>query len=298
MSYLKDYVSVTDAWVDEREYESPTKWNGKTAFVESALEKPLHWKSPRVIFVCSMSDLFHDSVPFEWVDKVFAIMARCPQHKFLLLTKRPQRMAEYYQHYSRQTRGDIIFAKGFYDNVGIGVTVCKKDELWKLDELRKIQAAMKFVSIEPMLGYIDLNLARPCDRNCQEYQDAVCPGFTFSDCPFQRHLDWVILGGESGHNARPLHPDWVRSIQKQCADASVPFFFKQWGEWMTIYDRDKDDPDCRNMPKTKYGRWLNIEGGHGFHGDRVVYVDPVGRSQSGYKLDGKEYRETPKWFER
>jgi protein gp37 len=195
-------------------------WNGKTAFVESALYQPLRWRDPRCVFPCNMSDLFHESVPFEWIDRVFAVMALCPQHKFLLLTKRVNRMAEYFAEFFvgnrkvcdeiRKSQGSIVAShvvpnmiKNGIKNVGIGVTVCTPDELWKLDELRKIPAAMRFVSFEPLLA----------DLGKVNYEG----------------INWVIVGGESGHNARPMNPDWARSIQHQCADAGVPFFFKQNG---------------------------------------------------------------------
>jgi len=248
-------------------------WNGKTAFVESALEKPLHWKSPRVIFVCSMSDVFHESVPFEWVDRIFDKAVLTPQHKYLLLTKRPERMAEY--HISRNEYG-------IAENVGIGVTVCNQAEAdAKIPVLLSISAAMRFVSIEPMLGEIDLDFG----ENMEDYEDS---GVGMTPCGVggiwhqhplfngrcRRNLDWVIVGGESGHNARPLHPDWVRKIQRQCEDASVPFFFKQWGEYYPV------------------GNWK----------DGVLYdfvgMERIGKTAAGHLLDGKEYRQYPQWVGR
>jgi hypothetical protein len=103
-------------------------------------------------------------------------------------------------------------------------------------------------------------------------------------------LDWVIVGGESGKGARPMHPDWVRSLRGQCAAHRVPFFFKQWGEWAAGYDRDLDDPDWRQCAeikaRTPKGQWLNLAGGQGFHGDRVVRVEPIGKKAAGRLLDG------------
>jgi hypothetical protein len=111
----------------------------------------------------------------------------------------------------------------------------------------------------------------------------------------KHRLDWVICGGESG--PRPMHPDWARSVRDQCAAAGVPFFFKQWGSWSTVFDRDRDDPDWRDCGRWQHthprGRWLNLEGGTGFHGERVVYVDRLGKRLSGRLLDGATHDGMP-----
>ena len=159
--------------------------------VEDALELPLRWRTPRRIFVNSMSDLFHEKVPDEYIHRVFDVMHRASQHEFQVLTKRSERMVEVTSKLSIST------------NVWMGVSVENVDYVSRIDDLRKVRAAVRFLSIEPLLG--------PIDR-----------------VPL-RGIHWVIVGGESGPRARPMDPAWVRSIRDQCDKAKVPFFFKQWG---------------------------------------------------------------------
>ena len=204
--------------VDER------GWTGKLVLRKDELEKPLHWRKPRRVFVCSMGDLFHEEVPFESIDRVFAVMALASRHTFLLLTKRSRRMLEYLGWSSekpdiigRHDRGQKIDSSGHIGeyicgftrcrwpiaNVHTGVTVENGDYRYRIDDLRKTPAAVRFVSLEPMLGPMgDLNLDG---------------------------IHWVIAGGESGPNARPAHPDWFRKVRDDCAAAGVPFFLKQVG---------------------------------------------------------------------
>lgn len=110
-------------------------------------------------------------------------------------------------------------------------------------------------------------------------------------------IDWVIVGGESGHKARPMHPDWARSLRDQCQAAGVPFFFKQWGEYSCTYDRDAEDPDWRHCDivarRDQPGQWLNLAGGQGFHGERVVRMRKVGKARAGRLLDGREWNDMP-----
>jgi len=158
---------------------------------EHLLDLPLRWRRPRIIFVNSMSDLFHHRVPLEFVLKVFEVISRASHHRFQVLTKRSRRLLE------------LAPKLPWPDNLWMGVTVESSDYLFRLDHLRQTAARLKFVSFEPLLGPIrSLNLAG---------------------------IDWVIVGGESGPQARPLHPDWVREIRDRCLAAKVPFFFKQWG---------------------------------------------------------------------
>lgn len=183
---------------------------------EDLLEKPLHWVKPRRVFVSFMGDLFHEQVPEEFIARVFDVMTRAPQHRFHLLTKRPQRLAE------------MSPRLPWPANIWAGATVEDAAHLYRAEQLRRTGAAVKFLSIEPLLGPIDnLDLTG---------------------------IDWVILGGESGPGARPLHPDWARSIRDQCLAAGVPFWFKQWGgvrrretghtldgrEWLERPDRSQD----------------------------------------------------------
>jgi protein gp37 len=155
------------------------------------LELPLGWKKPQTIFVNSMSDLFHDGVPVEYIKRVFDVMARAHWHRFQVLTKRAERLAELAPQLS------------WTANVWMGVSVENADYLWRIDHLRETAAAVKFLSLEPLLGPLStLDL---------------------------RGMHWVIVGGESGFRARPMNEAWVVEIRQQCRRARVPFFFKQWG---------------------------------------------------------------------
>ncbi|MBW8003417.1 MAG: phage Gp37/Gp68 family protein [Planctomycetes bacterium] len=155
------------------------------------LETPLRWKQPRTIFVNSMSDLFHRLVPLNFIKKIFDVILDSPQHQFQILTKRSSRL----QQLNRTLDWPV--------NVYMGVTVESADYVYRIDHLRETNAAIKFLSLEPLLGPIpNLNL---------------------------KGIDWVIVGGESGPGARQIKPEWVTDIRDQCLKAEVPFFFKQWG---------------------------------------------------------------------
>jgi protein gp37 len=168
--------------------------NGFTpAMHESVLDEPLKWKQPHTVFVCSMSDLFHESIPFSFIDKVMDTIRQAGHHRYQILTKRAARMTEYFAD------SDIP------ENVWLGVTVEAPSELPRIDSLRGLQASVRFLSCEPLvedLGTIDLT-----------------------------GIDWVIVGGESGAKARPMKPEWVRSILQQAEKQGAAFFFKQWGAW-------------------------------------------------------------------
>jgi len=163
----------------------------KLTLHENALEKPLGWKTPQVIFVNSMSDLFHKDVPLEFIQRVFDVMKRAHWHQFQVLTKRSERLAELSPHLE------------WTDNIWMGVSVENKDYVYRINDLRKTGAKIKFLSVEPLLGPIPkVNL---------------------------KGINWVIVGGESGPGARPLEREWVVGVRDQCKKAKVPFFFKQWG---------------------------------------------------------------------
>lgn len=234
-------------------------WNGRVVLVENHLEDPLRWAKPRRVFVNSMSDLFHDSVLDEWIDRIFDVMARATRHQFQVLTKRPARMRDYLKD-----QDEIL------PNVLLGVSAedqSTADE--RIPILLETPAAVRFVSCEPLLSAVSLS--------------EVIGG-----------LDWVIVGGESGPGARPIHPDWVRGMRDECVEAEVPFHFKQWGTWRPIYDRD-EDPDARRIPRVEWpkGRWLNISGGHGFHGERVVAVRRSDKAKNGRDLDRQVWDQFP-----
>ena len=158
---------------------------------EHAIDLPLQWKSPQTIFVNSMSDLFHEDVPFAFIRSVFAVMERASWHRFQILTKRSERLA------------DCMVMLPWPKNVWIGVTVENDAYAHRIDHLRSVDSAVRFLSLEPLIGPIkDMDLTG---------------------------IDWVIVGGESGPGARPMKVEWVRDILRQCRAEDVPFFFKQWG---------------------------------------------------------------------
>lgn len=189
------------------------------------LDQPLHWKKPRMIFVCSMGDLFHDDVPDEFIDQVIGIAARCPQHTLLFLTKRAERLRDYSIERTKNAHG--ITGPFPLPNVWLGVTAenqARADE--RIPILLQTPAAKRFVSIEPMLGPIDLH------RAGGEYIDPLTGARFWEGCnePVEgTKLDWIIVGGESGPGARECREEWMQSVYDQCQAAGVPFFFKGYG---------------------------------------------------------------------
>ena len=157
------------------------------------LDVPRRWRAPRIIFVNSMSDLFHPKVPINFIRDVFAVMADTPRHTYQVLTKRSQRLVE------------IADTLPWPANVWMGVTIESENYAFRADHLRSVPATARFISAEPLLGPL--------------------PSLELDG------IAWVIAGGESGRGARPMHPDWVRSLRDRCQDAHVAFFFKQWGAW-------------------------------------------------------------------
>jgi len=167
------------------------RWNGRVFLDDGALADPYSWVSPRVVFVNSMSDLFHEDVPFEFIQRVFTVMNECERHTFQVLTKRPERAA------------DLSPFLNWSPNIWMGTSVENRDLTWRIHELRRIKAHIRFLSIEPLLGPI--------------------PQLPVKD------IHWIIVGGESGPGARPMREEWVVQIQNHCRRFGVPFFFKQWG---------------------------------------------------------------------
>ncbi len=171
--------------------ESGPRWSNKVKLVEELLDVPLKWKKPQLIFVNSMSDLFHEDVPLDFIQKVFDTMRQAQQHHFQILTKRSKQLVRF--------NSDLEWP----NNVWMGVSVENEDYTFRIDDLRKTDAHVKFLSLEPLIGPLpELELNK---------------------------IDWVIVGGESGPGARPMQKEWVIDIRNQCQQESVPFFFKQWG---------------------------------------------------------------------
>lgn len=188
------------------------QFTGEVRCLPERLDQPSRWKKPRRIFVNSMSDLFHPDVPTMFIGSVWDRMAAAQQHTFQVLTKRPQRMSKVLYEWASNgwlwRRGDWMWCGPLDEppsNVWCGTSIESDRYVWRADHLRETPAAVRFLSLEPLLGPL--------------------PSLDLTD------IDWVIVGGESGPRARPMHPDWVRSIRDQCVAAGVPFFFKQWGEY-------------------------------------------------------------------
>lgn len=271
---------------EERRLTSETTWRQPLAWNRAAQRAGVR----RRVFCASLADIFDAEVPDVWRGELFAdVIDKTPHLDWLLLTKRPQVAAKWFAEEPAPA------------NVWLGTTV----EDQKMAELRipillSIQVTKRFLSCEPLLGPIDLT--------------ALCTGHYFIDSlvgvryhdspdgtptePTFGDIDWVIAGGESGPKTRPPHPDWFRSLRDQCRGAQVPFFFKQWGEWLPRIDRDKADPDWRldyavqNREPRTY-QHLNLAGGQGFHGERVHLMKRVGKAAAGAMLDGREWREFP-----
>jgi protein gp37 len=263
------------------------------------LTMPLKWKSPRTIFVNSVSDLFHEDVPLDYIKLVLTIAASSPEHTFQILTKRPERMAEIMAslrwhvglwvntiqgettilHTNCFEAGKEMPAGWVPDNIWLGTSV--EDQATadaRIPHLLRCPAAVRFLSCEPLLGAVELG---------GYYNIPGAPGIdTWND-----GIHWVIVGGESGHKARPMHLDWARSLRDQCKAAGTAFFFKQWGEWAAI-----DMPWYDEAPATRPSNetWLNLEGGSGFHGKQVWRMRKVGKANAGRLLDGVEHSEWPR----
>lgn len=368
-----------------RKTKAGAVWTGEMRLVESALTQPLRWKKPALIFVNSMSDLFHESVPDAWIDQVFAVMALCPQHTFQVLTKRAERMRDYVtalgmdgsRTTDRMTRavnsvllrsgrtwgacgstGTAIttlshpfgarepgmlrqtgdggverlvgwdpidrwmrvhpdFAVRVHDmahrdefgwglkewplpNVWLGVSAedqARADE--RIPLLLDTPAAVRFLSAEPLLGPIDLRqLERPARIGVDVIDALECDLPPEEDVEWGTAvLDWVIVGGESGPGARPMHPDWARQLRDDCAAAGVPFFFKQWGAWTPGENVGAANPNFGGYYDEDAGRWnftvFSPAAIEGLHLDDEPVVWSVGKKAAGRLLDGVEHNAMP-----
>ena len=243
------------------------RWTGKVKVVEDVLDQPLRWQRPRRIFVNSMSDLFHEQVSNETIERVFAVMALAHWHTFQVLTKRPDRMLEWFRAHRQNinvydsavqrlaAKGPVDWSKMPGDmantrssggtwwplrNVWLGVSV--EDQAAannRIPLLMETPAAVRFLSCEPLLGPVDAtrwvfdrDAAVRRMRNGPAAMNREQADDYIAPC-----IDWVIAGGESGPGARPMHPDWPRKLRDDCAAAGVPFFFKQWGEHDALGNR-------------------------------------------------------------
>jgi protein gp37 len=298
---------------------------------DDRLDEPLNWRTPRRVFVCSMGDLFHEDVPDRVIEDIFGVMALTPHLTYQVLTKRPVRMAEWIrthshgecvagvvdrladfgQHPHRFSRQVEQIDAGWpwpLPNVWLGVTA---EDQERADEriplLLQTPARVRFVSCEPLLGPVNLQRwlrlyghdGPPC---CTERLGWHRLGEHKTAKP---DLDWVIAGGESGSGARPMHPDWARSLRDQCAAAEVPFFFKQWGEWLPDSEaharglaNGHHDPSIFKAPFGTLGtddQWKPDT-----YSQLYAKVMPspecmyrVGTKRAGDLLDGKQHKEFP-----
>lgn len=306
-------------------------WNGEVRFNEQWLMQPLGWKRPRQVFVCAHGDLFHENVPDEWIDRVFAVMSMAPHHTFQVLTKRSARMRQYVTSRPVDTvypqmsviRTELGGDRHHYrvdwplPNVWLGISAedqRRADE--RIPDLLQTPAAVRFVSLEPLLGAIDLTAIR-CPNGCTppDYCNRCSPDGGEATGTFDAlggGIGWVIAGGESGPRARPMHPDWPRTIRDDCAAAGVPFFFKQWGEWAPVCALDDDaiesiyhpaperNPEATRVCKV-HSHVLHVDG------SRHRIVDPmafsagvgamtmfgVGKKRSDRLLDGRTHDDMP-----
>ncbi|MBZ7921621.1 phage Gp37/Gp68 family protein [Ensifer adhaerens] len=293
-------------------------WTGEVRFNPQWLDEPLRWKKPRMIFVCAHGDLFAEGVPDEWIDQIFAVMALAPQHTFQVLTKRPERMRDYLQEMARcfehdsaefsrrwgtaaaEVTGSPCAAGAIEDipwplpNVWLGTSAEDQDRYssrWPyMEELQEL-GWLTWLSAEPLLGRILLRVTglREVGPDARVHQSSL--------------PQWVVAGGESGPNARPMHPYWPRQLRDQCADAGVPFHFKQWGAWgKPTKPRPSGTPGRFALAASPEGAsefWPAhvVEIGHWprqidlFGGATVL--EHVGKKAAGRLLDGIEHNGFP-----
>lgn len=305
------------------------RWTGRVNLFPRQMEQAFRWRRPRRIFLGSMTDLFHENVPDEFLDQLFACVALAPRHTFLVLTKRPERMRAYFTRFSRRHHTQVLeraamamFGEDAANAVGNaldGVLAEGHNVGWPMrhvilmatveDQPRADErmphmielAGMGWrtgVSIEPMLGPVDLRSVTVSDHGGIRKTWDVLGGTSSTHHPVfggggvaPGRLSWVICGGESGPHARPMHPDWVRSLRDQCAAVGVPFLFKQWGEWAPT----REDPYGKAEPRRigEHGRnTANLDNCTPDMGNEV-YVYRVGKYRAGRLLDGVEHNASP-----
>ena len=246
------------------------RWTGEVRLLPEKLNEPLGWKKPSRIFVNSMSDLFHESVPNDFILRVWHTMSTTPRHTYQILTKRPERMMRVLNEFSegRWMIERVSLGRDLpLPNVWLGVSVenqAAADE--RIPLLLETPAAVRWISAEPLLGPLDLREYLGCGHRIGETGgDIVCSICLEARVRDEPWLDWIVAGGESGPGARPMRPDWARSVHDQCQRASVPFFFKQWGAWTPNSLCD----------------------------EKEELMHRVGKKPAGAVLDGREWKEYP-----
>lgn len=328
-----------------RDTKAGAVWNGEVRLNAEWLDQPLGWKRPHMIFVCAHGDLFHESVPDEWIAKVFATMALAPRHTFQVLTKRSERMQAYLSdaqnarniyeivcdRVTEEQLPVVLLASGVSDpgimpsfprislgewplsNVWLGVSVedqARANE--RIPDLLWTPAAVRFLSAEPLLGPVNL---RSIDISGDEEVLPLGAGWLdrLEEGEIEAaRIDWVIVGGESGKEARPMHPDWARSLRDQCKASGTAFFFKQWGTWAAVSHMTEEQiDDCypplseRHPDATRHA----VVDLHVLHGDgtryghlardafldgtRAMTMFAIGKKKAGRLLDGVEHNDMP-----
>jgi protein gp37 len=288
--------SSTRKPMSEKYWQQPLKWN-------AAAEKA---GKPARVFCASMADVFegHEDT-LQHLPRLFKLIEATPWLTWLLLTKRPENVESLFAYTG-------MWYDGIPSNVWIGTSVENQEQANKrIPHLLEVPAKVRFLSVEPLLGKVDLTKILAADQddgehgivtfNCLEESycydadtDSEVGGSWTIDGPLHRKIDWVIVGGESGLKARPMHPEWVRKIRNQCADNEVPFFFKQWGEWgafkfqdpnagkssgLCYFSPDYESASAGNRNPEVYGPTENMR--------------KVGKKQSGRLLDGREWNDYP-----
>lgn len=304
------------------------RWTGRVDLIDERLTRPMRWRRPAKIFASSTSDIFHESLSSSDIDRLFAVMALCPHHTFQVLTKRSARMRAYLADRARRffvcdeilaLRGratDNAIDKAIWDltrregalqnrwplaNVWLGVSVEDQQRGFdRIPDLLATPAAVRWISAEPLLGPLNLRcLEGSIDNAFDGYAfDALAgAGVSYSDTratvAFDTpKLDWIVTGGESGPGARPMHPDWARSLRDQCRATGVPFFFKQWGEWR---DRGAEQPISARKYRSHIAYVDADTGQNKPHPNRFSDETMVrlGRNRSGRLLDGIEHNAFP-----
>jgi len=289
------------------------QWNGKVKLVEHKMDEPLRWTKPRMIFVNSMSDLFHPDVPDSVIADVFRVMAQAKHHTFQILTKRPERMNQFLNRVDNAMgwfthdgtppekayngSGMVVgYDKWPLPNVWLGVSV--EDQATadaRIPLLLDTPAAVRWISAEPLLGpiVVDDFLFRG-DHSLRETDPLAAAMLAESvedGCGWIRPaIDWVVVGGESGPGARPMHPDWARYLRDRCQAAEVPFLFKQWGEWAP-------ETVCATEHGARTALFIDYDGStrpaaFGTRGQATT-VQKNGKKQTGRNLDGRTWDQYP-----
>lgn len=269
-------------------------------FHRDRLDLPIRQTKPRRIFVNSLSDLFHDGVPDAFIAEVFASMARAPQHIFQLLTKRHGRMRSLL---NRPSFRDNLATWGQpwpLRNLHLGVSV--EDQAaadLRIPALLATPAAVRWISAEPLLGPVDLHANDDGMHNWlpdfgpgYDTEQPICQAHGIPDCQQGcAFLDWLVIGGESGPGARPMHPDWARGLRDQCERAGVPMLFKQWGEWSPDLSLNWGEGNGRRLHYVR--RFVKPDGQPAAPGEAGTAMDRVGKKSAGRELDSRTHDDYP-----